>query len=168
MPLHSLHDLLMRELSLLSSAEKQSLPVLERLQKCADNPRLARLLRSHGEETREQIARLDRIFLDLGTRPRNGATGGMRGLRQDCVEIAAMADVDPHARDAALIAAAQHLEHDEIAAYGCARTWAKLLGLRQVASLLQRSLDEEHGMDSRLSKLAESVNKVALEPELAA
>lgn len=168
MALHTLHDLLIRELSLLSSGEKQSLPVLERLQKCAENPRLARLLRSHAEETREQIARLDRIFMDLETRPRNGGTGFMRGLRHDCVEIASMPEVDAHVRDAALIAAVQHLEHDEVAAYGCARTWAKLLGLRQVASLLQKSLDEEHVMDGKLSKLAESVNKVAIEPELAA
>lgn len=168
MALHTLHDLLMRELSLLASAEKQSLPVLERLQGRAANPRLARLLRSHAEQTREQVARLDRIFLELESRPRNGATGGMRGLRQDCVDLACMADVDPHTRDAALIAAAQHLEHDEIAAYGCARTWARLLGLRQVASLLQKSLDEEHEMDGKLSRLAESLNKAAIEPELAA
>ena len=168
MALHTLHDLLLRELSLLSSAEKQSLPVLERLQKCAENPRLTRLLRAHAEETREQIARLDRAFVELEARPRNGATGCMRGLRQDCVEIASMPEVDGHVRDAALVAAIQHLEHDEIAAYGCARTWAKVLGLRHVASLLQKSLDEEHGMDGKLSKLAESLNKAAVEPELAA
>lgn len=168
MPLHTLHDLLMRELSLLSNAEKQSLPLLERLQRTSGNPRLARLLRAHAEETREQIARLDRVFVELGSRPRNGGSGAMRGLRQDCVDLAAMPDVDPRTRDAAVIATVQHLEHDEIAAYGCARTWAKLLGLRQVASLLQKSLDEEHDMDARLSRLAEPINKVAVEPELVA
>ena len=168
MSLHTLHDLLVRELSLLSSAAKQSLPVLERMQRCADSARLARLLRAHADETREQIARLDRIFVELETRPRNGTTGGMRGLRQDCIELASQADVDAHVRDAALIAGAQHLEHDEIAAYGCARTWARLLGLRQVGSLLQKSLDEEHAMDGKLSKLAEAVNRLAVEPELAA
>ena len=67
-------------------------------------------------------------------------------------------------RDAALIAVAQHLEHDEIAGYGCARTWASLLGHRGVASALQRTLNEERRVDERLTRLAESLNRAAVEP----
>ena len=71
---------------------------------------------------------------------------------------------DSHVRDAALIAAAQHLEHDEIAGYGCARTWAQMLGHESASVLLQRSLDEERAADARLSRLAEALNRAALQP----
>jgi len=88
MPLNTLEDLLARELSTLVNAEKQSLAVLERLQKASDALRLARLLASHAEETREHASRLDRVFVELDIRPRNGGSGGMKGLRQDCVDLA--------------------------------------------------------------------------------
>ncbi|MFM1829780.1 MAG: hypothetical protein RLZZ558_120 [Planctomycetota bacterium] len=167
MPLNTLEDLFARELSTLVNAEKQSLAVLEKLQKASDASRLAKLLASHVEETREHVARLDRVFVELDIKPRNGGSGGMKGLRQDCIDLAGMPGVEPHVRDAAIIAAAQHLEHDEIASYGCARTWARLLGHRNAASALQKSLEEERAFDEKLSKLAETLNKAALEPELA-
>jgi ferritin-like metal-binding protein YciE len=91
----------------------------------------------------------------------------MKGLCADCLELARLARVEPHVRDAAVIAAAQRIEHDEMAGYGCARTWAKLLGHRTIASNLQRSLNEEGRFDAKLSRLADAMNRAALEPALA-
>ena len=91
----------------------------------------------------------------------------MKGLCADCLELARLARVEPHVRDAAVIAAAQRIEHDEMAGYGCARTWAKLLGHRTIASTLQRSLNEEGRFDAKLSRLADAMNRAALEPALA-
>ncbi len=91
----------------------------------------------------------------------------MKGLCADCLELARLARVEPHVRDAAVIAAAQRIEHDEMAGYGCARTWAKLLGHRTIASTLQRSLNEEGRFDAKLSRLADAMNRAAMEPALA-
>jgi ferritin-like metal-binding protein YciE len=85
----------------------------------------------------------------------------MKGLCQDCLRLANMSKAEPHVRDAALIAVAQHVEHDEIAGYGCARTWAGLLGYDQAASRLQQTLAEERKADAELSRLAERLNKAA-------
>ena len=91
----------------------------------------------------------------------------MKGLCADCLDLARLARVEPHVRDAAVIAVAQHLEHDEIAGYGCARTWARLLGHRTIASTLQHTLNEEGRFDAKLSRLADALNRAALEPALA-
>lgn len=91
----------------------------------------------------------------------------MRGLAHDCMKLAVDSEAEPHVRDAALIAAAQHVEHDKIAGYGCARTWAGLLGHKIAAGMLQTTLDEEKAADRRLSQLAETLNAAAAEPALA-
>lgn len=91
----------------------------------------------------------------------------MKGLCADCLDLARLARVEPHVRDAAVIAAVQHLQHDEIAGYGCARTWARLLGHRSIAGMLQRTLNEEGRFDARLSRIADALNRAALEPALA-
>ena len=121
-------------------------------------------LEAHERESEKHAARLEDIFDSLEVAPRRAGSHTLKGLCDDCVEWASMSGAEPHVRDAALIAAAQHLEHDEIAGYGCARTWASLLGHRGVASALQRTLNEERRVDERLTRLAESLNRAAVEP----
>jgi len=170
MPLNTMKDLLVDQLKELQAAERHSTDILPRLVKAASSPRLAAALRAHAEETRDHLARLDKVFDEIGVSPRpspRAESRGMKGLCQDCLDLANMATAEPHVRDAALIAVAQHVEHDEIAGYGCARTWARLLGHDTAAGLLQKTLLEERACDTRLSRLAESLNKAALEPAAA-
>jgi len=93
---------------------------------------------------------------------------GSKGLLEDCTSLAGRAKIDPNVRDAAIIAAMQRLEHDEIAGYGCARTWASLLGYPASASELLKTLTEERRFDEGLTRIAESLNRSALEPAAAA
>jgi ferritin-like metal-binding protein YciE len=166
MPLNTMRDLLITQLNELYASEQHNRQILPRLAEAAANPKLAAALRSHGAETGSHLERLEEVLGDLGVRPRpSGAESkGMKGLCQDCLSLAKMSNAEPHVRDAALIAVAQHVEHDEIAGYGCARTWARLLGHTKAADRLQTTLDEEKAADARLSALAESLNRAALEP----
>ena len=163
-PTTNLHDLMMAQVRDLYAAEKDTVQVLTELARAASNPQLAYLFRLHGSETREHILRLKRVLDGQETRPTPLRNRGKRGLLEDCIELASDQTLEPSVRDAALIAVAQHLEHDEIAGYGCARTWASLLGHRGVASALQRTLNEERRVDERLTRLAESLNRAAVEP----
>jgi ferritin-like metal-binding protein YciE len=170
MPLNTMNNLLIEQINELYGAEKHCAEVLPRLARAASSPKLAAALRSHADQTEEHLSRLESVFEEVGASPRPSTrpeSKGMKGLCQDCMNLANMTRVDPHVRDAALIAVAQHVEHDEIAGYGCARAWARLLGHDAAASLLQKTLNEERATDARLSKLAESLNKAALEPAMA-
>jgi ferritin-like metal-binding protein YciE len=167
MPLQTLHDLLIAQLNELHAGESACIEALRTLQGVTTSPRLLRVLKAHEAESEEHAARLEGIFEELGITPRRGGSQGMKGLCADCLELARLARVEPHVRDAAVIAAAQRIEHDEMAGYGCARTWAKLLGHRTIASNLQRSLNEEGRFDAKLSRLADAMNRAALEPALA-
>ena len=162
--MHSLKDLLIEQLNELYAAETHSHPVISRLASAASAPRLAEALRNHADETKQHIARLDRVFGEIGGKPRKLETHGCKGLLEDCTEIASRTKIDPHVRDAALIAVVQRLEHDEMAGYGCARTWAGLLGYTVAASELLKTLTEERRCDESLSRIAETLNKAALEP----
>lgn len=164
MPMQTLHDLFLEQLNELFAGEAASIQAMQALRRAASNPRLARLFEAHERESEKHAARLEDVFDTLQVVPRKAGSHALKGLCDDCVEWARMSGAEPHVRDAALIAAAQHLEHDEIAGYGCARTWAKLLGHRSIASTLQRTLAEERRMDARLSKIADALNRVALEP----
>ena len=86
----------------------------------------------------------------------------MKGLARDCLELAKESRAAPHVRDAAIIAGVQHIEHDEIAGYGCARTWAAVLGHEDAAAKLQLTLDEERRADAELSRIAQQVNREAM------
>ena len=167
MPLQNLHDLLVAQLHELLAGEAASIEALRTLQGVAASPRLARALQAHEAESERHAERLEGIFEELEVTPKRSGSQGMKGLCADCLELARLPRAEPHVRDAAVIAVAQHLEHDEIAGYGCARTWAKLLGHRTVASALQKTLDEESRMDARLSRIAEALNRAALEPAMA-
>jgi ferritin-like metal-binding protein YciE len=161
MSMSNLQDLYLHELKDIHSAERQILEALPKMAKAASHDELRNAFEEHRRVTEEQVRRLDTIFDELGERPGNKKCRGMEGLIEEGEEILEE-DADPDVRDAALIAAAQRVEHYEIAAYGTARTYAQQLGFNNHIELLQRTLDEEGETDKRLTKLAESsVNRHA-------
>jgi ferritin-like metal-binding protein YciE len=159
MKLETLHDLYVEELKDLYSAEHQLLKALPKMARAASAPQLSKAFTSHLAQTRGQIVRLDRIFKKLDVSPRGKTCKAMKGLLGEGAELMAE-DADPTVMDAALIAAAQRVEHYEMAGYGCVRTFARLLGYDQQADLLQKTLNEEGDTDKKLTKLAESVINV--------
>lgn len=158
--LDNLETLLVMQLRDLASAEDQLIDALPQLADAAANPDLKNAFATHLMETRQQRARLDEIFLLLGVDSHTEYCEAMEGLITEGNEIISM-EGDPDVKDAALIAAAQRVEHYEMAGYGCARTFAQQLGLHQVASLLQETLDEEGNADKMLTQVAESHVNIA-------
>lgn len=156
MKLNSLHDLYVDELKDLYNAENQILKALPKMAKAASSPDLAQAFQDHLEETEGQVARLDKIFKKLDVNPKGKKCKAMEGLLEEGKEVMEE-DADPVVRDAALIAAAQRVEHYEMAGYGCVRTFAQLLGYDDASDLLQETLDEEGAADKKLTELAESV-----------
>jgi ferritin-like metal-binding protein YciE len=164
MEIDSLRKLYVEELKDLYSAEKQILQALPRMAKKASNPQLKAGFEEHLRQTEEQVKRLDRIFEGLGKSPRGKKCKGMEGLIEEGKEVM-QEDMDEETRDAALIAAAQKVEHYEMAGYGTVRTYAQLLGENEAARLLQQTLDEEGATDKKLTALAEAINVEAMEEE---
>jgi ferritin-like metal-binding protein YciE len=161
MSLESMQDLYLHELKDIYNAEKQILQALPKMAEKATHTELRQAFEEHHRVTEEQVRRLDTIFDNLGQSAGGKKCKGMEGLIEEGEEILEE-DADPDVRDAALIAAAQRIEHYEIAAYGTARTYAQQLGFDNHVDLLQRTLDEEGQTDRRLTELAESrVNKDA-------
>ena len=161
MNVDTLEELLVDELKDLYSAEGQLLKALPRMAKAASNPELRAAFEEHLEVTRGQVERLVNIFEQLGASPRGKKCKAMEGLIAEGKELM-QEESDPAVRDAALIAAAQKVEHYEMASYGSVRTWAQQLGLHEVANLLQQTLEEEKATDKKLTQLAESmVNQMA-------
>ena len=155
MEIDDLRKLYVDELKDLYSAEKQILQALPRMAKKVQSPDLRKAFEEHVEVTRKQVERLDRIFEGLGKSSRGKKCKGMEGLLEEGKEMMEE-DMEPEVLDAALIAAAQRVEHYEIAGYGTVRTYAQLLGEDQAAKLLQQTLDEEGEADKKLTQLAES------------
>ena len=164
MALGSLHELYVTELRDLYNAEKQLLKALPKMARAASDPTLAAAFEEHLGVTETQVDRLDRIFKQLGERPTGKKCVAMEGLIEEGKELLEK-DAEPAVLDAALIAAAQKVEHYEIAGYGCVRTYARLLGYEDAAELLQETLDEEGETDKKLTELAESVINVEAEEE---
>ena len=161
MSMESMQDLYLHELKDLYSAEKQILQALPKMAEKASHQELRKAFEEHKAMTEEQVRRLDTIFDDLKQSPGGTKCKGMEGLLKEGEEILEE-DADPDVRDAALIGAAQRVEHYEIAGYGTARTYARQLGFNNHAELLQRTLDEEGQTDERLTKLAEGrINREA-------
>ncbi|HEX6903467.1 MAG TPA: ferritin-like domain-containing protein [Thermoanaerobaculia bacterium] len=155
MEIDSLRKLYVEELKDLYSAEKQILQALPRMAKKASNPKLQQAFQEHVEVTRMQVERLDRIFELLGKSSRGKKCKGMEGLLEEGKEMM-QEDMDDDVMDAALISAAQKVEHYEMAGYGTVRTYANLLGEKEHVRLLQQTLDEEGDADKKLTQLAES------------
>jgi ferritin-like metal-binding protein YciE len=162
MALKTLQDLFVDELKDVYNAEKQILTALPKMAKTAGSPDLRRAFETHHQQTEGQVARLDRIFEQLGESPRGKGCKGMEGLLAEGAEIMEE-EGEPTVIDAGLIAAAQRVEHYEIAAYGCLQTYATLLGQAEAAALLQQTLEEEEAADQLLSELADGgLNEAAL------
>jgi ferritin-like metal-binding protein YciE len=155
MKLALLHDLYVEELRDLYNAEKQLLTALPKMTQAAYSADLRQEFEDHFDETERQVERLERIFADLGISPEGKRCSAMQGLIEEVVEKIEE-DADPHVRDAALISAAQRIEHYEMAGYGCARTFARSLGYQDMSDLLQESLNEECATDQNLTDLAET------------
>lgn len=158
MPNH-LEQLLVEELRDLYSAEKQILRALPKMAKAASHEELRNALDRHRQVTEDQVQRLEQLFESMDARPGRKKCKGMEGLIEEGEERMEELE-EPAARDAAIIAAAQRIEHYEIAGYGTARTYAQHLGLDQAARLLQNTLDEESEADDRLTEIAESTVNV--------
>jgi ferritin-like metal-binding protein YciE len=160
MSVENLEELLIDELKDLYSAEKQIVRALPKLAKSATNRELSEALRSHLEETKGQVERLERISQLIGKKLTGKSCVGMKGVLEEGSEV--LEETEKGAiRDAALIAASQRVEHYEMAGYGAARDFAKLLGKGDIASLLDATLEEEKSADKKLTSIASSVNKQA-------
>lgn len=151
----NLQELLIHELSDLYSAEKQLVKALPKMAKGASSEKLKSAIEEHLAVTEEQVARLEKIFDLLDEKPKRIKCKGMEGLIKEGAEMLEE-DAEPALIDAGIIAAAQRVEHYEMAAYGCARAFAEKLGLKDVVKLLQQTLDEEGKADKTLTEIAES------------
>ena len=154
-----LKELYVDELKDIYSAETQLVKALPKMAKAAVSAELRNGFAQHLEQTRDHVSRLEQIFADLDETPTGKHCKGMEGLIQEGGE-AAEEDYERDAKDAALIGAAQRVEHYEIAAYGTARAMAEKLGEAKAANILSQTLQEEKETDVKLSKLAD---KIAIE-----
>jgi ferritin-like metal-binding protein YciE len=162
METNRLKHLYIEELKDLYSAENQMLKALPKMVKAATSEDLRAGFEGHLEQTREHVARLEKIFQALGESPKGKKCKGMEGLIKEGGELIEE-DPAPEELDAGLISAAQRVEHYEIAGYGCVRTYAKLLGEDDAASLLAKTLEEEKETDQKLTELAGNINLEAAE-----
>jgi len=153
--LDTLQELYVDELKDLYSAENQILKALPRMIKAASNRQLKQGFTKHERQTRQHVKRLERIFRSLGEKPTGKKCVGMEGVLKEGSELI-KEKPEPDVLDAGLISAAQHVEHYEMAGYGTVRTWARLLGYEDQASVLQQTLDEERETDESLTAIAES------------
>src|SRR5437763_2160070 len=155
MSLASLKDLYVDELGDLYDAENQMIRTLPRFAEAAHAPELKEALMRHGQESRLHLERLELIFTHWGSKAPARRCAGLAGIVQEADKRLTEPATDD-ARDAAIIGAAQRIEHYEIAAYGCARTYARRLNRADEARLLQETLDEEGRTDHRLTEMAEA------------
>ncbi len=162
MPLDNLRALFLDELKDMYHAEKQILTALPRMAKAADSPELAEAFTLHRQETERHVARLEAIFEQLDQPARGKKCRGMEGILQEGKEILEQ-NGDGSVIDAALISAAQRVEHYEMAVYGCLRAYAELLGRTEAVGLLEQTLAEEEAADKKLTELAASgINAAAV------
>lgn len=162
MKIDSLQELLVEELRDLYSAENQIIKALPKMAKNASSRELRSALENHLKETEGQVERLEQIFEELDVSPKGKKCKGMEGLIEEGKELMEE-DIEDEVLDAGLIAAAQRVEHYEIAGYGTARTYAELLGMNQAVQLLESTLKEEKAADQKLTAIAENVNVEAAE-----
>jgi ferritin-like metal-binding protein YciE len=161
----NLQDLMVENLKDLYSAESQMLKALPKVAKKVENEQLRTALEQHVRETEAHVGRLEKIFSKLGEKPTGKKCHGMEGLLEENKEMMSE-DAEPEVMDAGLIVGCQKAEHYEIAAYGSAVTFAKLLGDEDSARILAQTLDEEKATDQKLTQIAEStINVEAAEGE---
>lgn len=154
MKMEDLQDLFHDELKDVYDAEHQITKALPKMAKAASSPKLKAAFEEHLTQTEQQIERLKQVFELIGKKPTRKSCKGMKGLIEEGEEMI-KEKPDPEVLDAALIAAAQRVEHYEIAAYGCLRTYATHLDMADAKKLLQETLDEEGDTDKKLTMIAE-------------
>ena len=159
--LNSLKDLLIHELKDLHSAESQLVKALPKLAQAASDQALKSAFEQHLGETEEHVTRIEGIMENLGASPNGKSCKAMQGLIAEGEEII-KEEAEPAVKDAALIVAAQKVEHYEIAAYGSARAMAEALGFDDIVGTLDTTLEEEGSTDQSLTALAEDINAAAL------
>lgn len=162
MGVENMDELLLDELKDIYSAEKQITKALPKMAKGAESEELKEAFQNHLEETKGHVERLDKIFEILGKGSRGKTCRGMQGLLEEGSEMLEELEKGP-VRDAALIAAAQRVEHYEMAAYGSVRAFAELLKQDKIVKLLEQTLEEEKAADEKLTSISEQVNPQALD-----
>ena len=163
--MHNLESLYVDELKDAYSAEKQILQALPKMAKAASSTDLQAALNDHVKRTKRHAERLEQILKDMGETPTGKKCEGMEGIIREANHLLDE-DGDPEVIDAALIGAAQKVEHYEIATYGTLRTFAQYLGDEDAAGILQETLDEEGDADKKLTRLAlTGINQQATEAD---
>jgi ferritin-like metal-binding protein YciE len=158
MSLTTLNDVFVEQLKDVYSAEKQLVEALPKVAKAAANPELRRAFEDHLAQTRQQMDSVQALLQEMDENPGNKKCKGMAGLIEEGSEVI-KSEGDAAARDAALIVAAQKVEHYEIASYGSLRKFAETLGYDEAAKVLQDILDQEHIADQTLDNLAMGINQ---------
>ncbi|HLH01272.1 MAG TPA: ferritin-like domain-containing protein [Bryobacteraceae bacterium] len=148
-------DLFVNQIEDLYDAENRLTKALPKMAQAANSSQLRNAIEQHLTETQGHVSRLETIFRELGVEPKRETCEAMKGLIEEGEEVLG-AKGDPEVKDAAIIAAAQRVEHYEMSGYGSARTFAQRLGLTQAANLLQQTLNEEAAADKKLTTIAES------------
>lgn len=159
----ALKELYIDELRDIYNAENQLTKALPKMAKASTSKELRAGFEEHLEQTKGHVGRLEQIFRELGEKPTGKKCKGMEGLVEEGKEM--IDEQEGATLDAGLISAAQRVEHYEIAAYGCVRTYAHLLGEDDAAQLLEQTLREEKETDQKLTKLAEKINVEAEQEE---
>ena len=160
MKLHSLEDLFVEQLRDMFDAEKQLVKALPKMAKAASTDELRHAFEEHLEQTRGHVERLERVFEACGKKARGKTCEAMEGLIEEGADMID-AEADDQVRDAGLIAAAQRVEHYEMAVYGCLHTWARQMDNHTVADLLEQTLNEEKEADQKLTHIAEGMVNLA-------
>jgi ferritin-like metal-binding protein YciE len=166
MSLESLADAFLDELRDVLSAEKQLTKALPKMAKKATSPQLKKAFESHLAETETHVERVEQAFEETGKAARAKTCEAMKGLLKEGSELMEE-DASPEVMDALLIAAAQKVEHYEIATYGTLCTWAETLGYTKALKLLKQNIAQEEAADKKLSQIAETVNANAVESAVA-
>ncbi len=151
--LDNMEDLLVEQLNEIHDTEDQLLGALGRMKEAANAQVLKDAFDAHIQQTQRQKERLEQVFRELNREPSRTTCAGMKSISEEVDTIISM-DGDPLVKDAALISAAQRVEHYEMAIYGSARTFARELGIERVANLLEMTMDEEGATDRKLSQVA--------------
>ena len=157
----ALKELYIDELKDIYNAENQLVKALPKMAKAATSDELRTGFEEHLEQTRGHVQRLEQIFKALGEKPSGKKCKGMEGLVAEGQEMMGE-DFEDDVMDAALISAAQRVEHYEIAAYGTVRTYAELLGEDSAVQLLEQTLEEEKETDQKLTDMASEINVKAM------
>jgi len=152
-----LKEILVEQLKDIYSAEKQLTKALPKMAQAATTKQLSGGFEEHLKQTKGHVQRIETILEELGENTKGPVCKGMEGLVEEGSEVIEDDELEGEAKDVALIAAAQRVEHYEIAAYGCVRAYAEQLGMDEAASLLEQTLEEEKQTDQKLNQISQTL-----------